>query len=95
MSLQTRILFLAGTHREAAYWAKQWGFQNGEWRFVGNVPDALGLRNIDRGIVYVCGSAPIHPDLSLQLRAAGYDTFVDAHDLDTAREQRSALDLLS
>lgn len=86
-------LFLAGAHREAAYWAEAWGFRKGEWLYL-TQPQMFGLRNVDNGIVFVCGSRPIPEGVVAYLRSAGYDTFVDAHDLDTSHEPRCALALL-
>lgn len=89
----TTALFLCGLHREASHWANAWGFTDNEWCWVKDARDVHGRRNLDDGIVFVCGSQPIQPYLVEYLHANGYTAFVDAHDLDTCHEPRSALEL--
>lgn len=89
-----RQLFVAASFREANVWASAWGYSPGEWRWVGRIDHALGLHNTSGAIVYVCGSGDLERDLVTYLESAGFDEFVDAHDLDTWHEPRSALDLL-
>lgn len=89
------VLFLAGLHHEAAYWARAWGFGRTDWKWVGRPEHVLGLRNRDDSIVFVCGSSPIMDEHVDYLRTQGYETFVDAHDLDTNHEPRTALALLA
>lgn len=85
---------MAQLQREAATWARAWGFAPNEWIYASRPHAILGRRACDGDIVFVCGSQPIPPELLDQLEVAGFDTYVDAHDLDTFHEPRSALDNL-
>ncbi len=79
-------------HREALFWANAWDFDPRSWILVTEPRHVYGLINLDDSVVYVCGSRDIHVDTLLALEAAGFTTLVDAHDLDTFRDPRSALD---
>lgn len=89
--MSTPVLFVARKYVEAAYWAQAWGFTRDQWQHVGPVRRYVPPRG-NHGIAFVCGSEPRPGGAILHLRTQGYDTFVDAHDLDTCREPRSALD---
>lgn len=89
------VLFLAAVHHEADYWARAWGFTRSEWRWVGHPERVVGLLNVDDSIVFVCGSVPPQERIVEYLRTHGFETFVDAHDLDTNHEPRTALALLA
>lgn len=91
---QSPVLFLAAVRREADYWARAWGFGRSDWKWVGREEHVMGLTNPDDAIVFVCGSQPLLERTVEYLRTHGYETFVDAHDLDTNHEPRTALDLL-
>lgn len=91
-----QTIFLSKLRREAEHWAEAWGFLRGQWVWVGALPQTRGIRyhpDLD-GPVFVCGSQRIERDLVESLEVAGFTTFIDAHDLDTFHESRSALDLL-
>lgn len=90
-----RAIFVAGSRKQAETWARAWGFTRREWSYLNERNQAVrGLRAEEGDVVFVCGSEPIPWTLVRELEAAGFTTYVDAHDLDTFREPRSALDLL-
>lgn len=93
--MKHRAIFVAPLQREAHYWATAWGFRPGEWVWVGRPEHLLG-RRAEKGEreVFVCGSQEFRTALLQGVELAGFDTLIDAHDLDTNREPRSALDLV-
>lgn len=92
---KAKTLFVAPMQREARYWAEAWGFAPDEWVWVRDGSRVRGMNNFkDNRPVFVCGSQPINRNTIMSLEQAGFTTFIDAHDLDTSREPRSALDLL-
>lgn len=93
--LTPRVIFVGTQFREVEYWMRAWGFRRPEVYWVGRVEHTYGIRGADHETpVYVCGSAALNPDLVPLLEIAGFNTFIDAHDVDTNREPESALGLL-
>lgn len=86
-----KSIFLASKYAEADYWRRAWGFAHNEWAYARNWMSVLGLRAAPGDCVFACGSGRIDTDLVDYLETQGFTNIVDAHDLDTFYEPRSAL----
>lgn len=88
-----RTPFIAKPYKEARYWAEAWGFLPHEWLWMGDDKHVRGI-HMPFGVVFVCGSERFSSQFMDSIRACGFTEFIDAHDLDTNYEPRSALDLI-
>jgi hypothetical protein len=60
-----KTLIVAGTSLEADYWADQWKLDDKDWRFVYDVDQLKGVRDVD---IKFCGNWFKRPDAK-ELRA--------------------------
>lgn len=95
-AVSMKTIFVSGYNRqECDYWAEVWGFKRNEYIAVTKDIHLRGIINTSKdAVVFICGSQGISTLVMNSLSIAGFNTYVDAHDLDTNFEPRSALDLL-
>jgi len=73
INLRRPVLILSDKHREAAYWALQWGLGYGEWRWADRALSIVGLTDPPFVIIDTFWRRPDAGDLLRQLRASWRD----------------------